>query len=88
MRLATPDWEVLRQMDQPMLGPLYGKMNEPPIYHKTVYDEVGLHLLLEAVGFTKIRRYDHRKTEHAGFDDHSAAYYNGKLISLNMECYA
>lgn len=88
LRLATPDWEVLRQMDEPMLGPLYGKMNQPPIYHKTVYDEVGLHLLLDHIGFTKIRRYDHRLTEHAQFDDHSAAYHKGQLISLNIECNA
>jgi len=88
LRLSTPDWEVLRQMDEPMLGPLYGKMNHPPIYHKTVYDEVGLHLVLDAIGFTHIRRYDHRLTEHAQFDDHSAAYHKGQLISLNIECNA
>ena len=88
LRLSTPDWEVLRQMDAPMLGPLYGKMNQPPIYHKTVYDEIGLHLLLEHTGFTHIRRYDHRLTEHAQFDDHSAAYHKGQLISLNIECNA
>lgn len=88
LRLATPDWDVLKTIDPPMLGPLYGKMNNPPIYHKAVYDEVSLHLLLEHIGFSKIRRYDHGKTDHAQFDDHSAAYHNGVLISLNIECNA
>ena len=26
LRLATPDWDVLRRMSAPLLGPLYGKM--------------------------------------------------------------
>lgn len=88
LRLATPDWDVLRKMDSPMVGPLYGKMNNPPIYHKTVYDYAGIKSLLESVGFTDVGFYDHKKTDHAKFDDHSAAYYNNILISLNVQCYA
>lgn len=88
LRLATPDWNVLRKLKNPMIGPLYGKMNEPAIYHKTVYNKTDLVKLLEAAGFYKCRLYDHKKTEHADFDDHSAAYFEGKLISLNIECYA
>jgi len=88
LRISTPDWQVMRKFDKPLLGPIFGKMSEPPIYHKTVYDEVGLHLLLDHIGFTHIRRYDHRLTEHAQFDDHSAAYHKGQLISLNIECNA
>lgn len=88
IRIATPDWNVLRRMSSPLIGPLYGKMNEPPIYHKTVYDYVGLKKILEQTGFTDIGFYDHRKTEHAKLDDHSAAYYNKTLISLNVQCYA
>lgn len=88
LRLATPDWRVLRCMDNPLLGPLYGKMNEPAIYHKTVYNYCSLKKLLEDIGFTKIRHYNHKKTDHAQFDDHSAAYYQGILISLNVQCNA
>lgn len=87
LRIATPDWGVLRRMAVPLLGPLYGKMNEPPIYHKTVYEYAGLKALLEQVGFTDVGLYDHKKTEHAKFDDHAAAYYQNILISLNVQCY-
>ena len=93
LRLATPDWNVLRTIYPPMLGPLYGKMGEPAIYHKTVYDNVALRELLYSVGFNSCRLYDHTKTEHPNtgnredkYDDHSAAYINGQLISLNVEC--
>ena len=88
LRVATPDWDVLRRMATPLLGPLYGKMSEPPIYHKTVYGYTGLKKLLEDTGFTDVGYYDHKKTEHAKFDDHSAAYFNKTLISLNVQCYA
>lgn len=88
LRLSTPDWDVLRGIEQPMLGPMYGKMNQPPIYHKTVWNYTDLTGALVAAGFNNIHRYDHTKTDHAQFDDHSAAYHNGVLISLNVECTA
>lgn len=88
LRLATPDWDVLRKMDVPMLGPLYGKMNCPPIYHRTIYTFDSLKRLLVDNGFHYPVRYDHMLTEHAEHDDHSAAYHKGKLISLNMEATA
>jgi len=88
LRLATPNWDVLRKMAVPMLGPLYGKMGEPVIYHKTVYTFDSLRRLLTDAGFHYAKRYDHTKTDHAAFDDHSAAYHKGKLISLNIQCYA
>ena len=87
LRIATPDWNVLRRMKDPMLGPLYGKMSDPPIYHKTVYNMGGLRSVLQEAGFKNVRRYDHTLTDHAQFDDHSAAYHNGVLISLNVECH-
>ena len=88
IHIATPNWDVLRKMAVPMLGPLYGKMGEPAIYHKTVYTPESLRSLLMTVGFKKVRRYDHTLTDHAQYDDHSAAYSNGRLISLNMEATA
>lgn len=88
LRLATPNWDVLRKMAVPMLGPLYGKMGDPVIYHKTVYTFDSLKRLVTDAGFHYAKRYDHKKTEHAQFDDHSAAYHKDKLISLNIECNA
>lgn len=78
-----------------LIGPLYGqmKMGDKTIYHKTVYDFNELYGVLKLAGFTSIQTYDHRLTEHPNtgdrndkFDDHSAAYINGKLISLNVQC--
>ena len=46
---------------------------------------------LEKAGFTNVKRYDWRKTEHHYIDDYSQAYCphmdkeNGKLMSLNVE---
>ena len=48
--------------------------------------------MLEQVGFTDVKRYDWRATEHAEIDDYSQAYHphmdkeNGVLVSLNVEC--
>lgn len=95
LRIATPDWEVLRGMPVPMIGPIYGIMESANdiIQHKTIYTFDTLKQLLESCGFINIRRYDHRTTEHPNtskredkYDDHSAAYHNGVLISLNVEC--
>jgi hypothetical protein len=47
--------------------------------------------LLEDAGFTEIRHWDWRCTEHAHIDDYSQAYLphldkdNGLLMSLNLE---
>lgn len=97
LQLATPDWQALRQLEQPLLGPLYGEMdcNGKYIYHKMIYTFESIKLVLESVGFNDIHLYDHRKTEHPNtgiwsdrFDDHSAAYVDDRLISLNVECNA
>ncbi len=98
IRLAVPDFSQLARLylekglklDR-ILGPLYGKMGNPPFYHKTTYDLEDLTQLLFDCGFNQVRRYDWRDTEHAHIDDHSQAYYphmdkeNGILISLNVE---
>jgi predicted SAM-dependent methyltransferase len=99
LRIAVPDFGALANLytngevnlDQ-VLGPLYGKMGDPPIYHKTVYDFNSIDMLLSGVGFKNCQWYDWRQTEHSHFDDHSQAYIphmdkdNGVLISLNVEC--
>lgn len=96
VRIATPDFRVLCKLFvdgvslDSVLGPVYGKMNG--MYHKTTYDYASLGRLLAEVGFVGYCRYDHWHIEHPNtgnrddrFDDHSAAYINGTLISLNIE---
>jgi predicted SAM-dependent methyltransferase len=101
LRVAVPDFEVLARLYvsgairlQQVLGPLYGRMpmNDVTIYHRTAYDFASLSAVLEEAGYSHVRRYDWRQTEHAQFDDHSQAYIphmdkeHGTLISLNVEC--
>jgi len=60
---------------------------EQPFYHKTTYDLYSLIELLSSVGFKNIRKYNTHATEHSRYDDHSKAYVDGVLISLNVQCY-
>lgn len=101
LRLAVPDFEAMTNLYksgfplETFLGPLYGKMEMSgnTIYHKTCYDFNSLRLLLESNNFGDTQKYDWRKTEHSGIDDHSQAYIphmdkqNGTLISLNIETF-
>lgn len=97
LRLATPDWDVIKTFDKPMTGPLLGKMvinSNEFIFHSSIFTFDLLKELLVSIGFVNIHRYDHTKTEHPNtgnredkYDDCSAAYYEGKLISLNVQCY-
>lgn len=97
LRLATPDFfRMIRMYNDSKIklddihGPLYGRMemNGKIIYHKTTYDYPSLTKYLMLAGFKNVKRYDHRQTEHALFDDHSAAYLKNELISLNVEANA
>jgi len=95
LRIATPDHGAMTELYQQginlnyFLGPMYGKMkmNNETIYHKTIYDFNSLKTIMEGAGFKNVTRYDHKTTEHAQFDDHSAAYINDTLISLNVQGY-
>lgn len=103
LRIAVPDFQALLNIYQKtgeldfILGPLYGKMNistsDGPavLYHKTTYDETSLRSILIECGYILTERWDWRKTEHAGVDDHSQAFFphmqkdSGMLLSLNMQ---
>lgn len=100
IRIAVPNFQSIAElylnhnyMLNNFLGPLYGKMKmgNETIYHKTIYDFVTLEKLLIDCGYSQVKKYDWRDTEHAHFDDHSQAYIphmdkeNGTLISLNVE---
>ena len=78
------------------IGPLYGKWkmtDTKNVYHKTTYDYKSLKKVLETVGFRCVKYWDWRKVEHGKYDDYSQSYIphmdknNGKLMSLNIECY-
>ena len=98
LRVAVPDFEALVKAYPTyglggIIGPLFGRWQagDTIIHEKTTYDYEALKALLEAVGFTGVRRYDWRDTEHAAYDDHSQAYLphmdkeRGLLVSLNVE---
>lgn len=84
--ISTPDWDVLRNIAEPLIGPLYGKMSDPPIYHKTVYNYFGLYMVLRNAGFINIVRWQIQDWQ--SFFDQSSATYDDKLISLNVKCNA
>lgn len=95
LRIAVPDFRAMATLYantkitlREILGPLYGKImvGDRFAYHKTVYDFPSLCGVLIATGFKNVCTYDRDATEHAQFDDHSAAYLKGVLISLNVEC--
>jgi predicted SAM-dependent methyltransferase len=101
LRLAVPNFEAICKLYisgefdlKSFLGPLYGQMSmgNEVIYHKTVYDFDSLQETLISCGFSEVKKYDWKKTEHSLFDDHSQAFLphmdknNGTLISLNVEC--
>jgi predicted SAM-dependent methyltransferase len=100
LRVAVPDFAQISELYHSknytldkFIGLLYGRMpmGTETIYHKMVYDFDLLKEVLELNGFSNIKKYDWRKTEHASFDDHSQAYLphmdkeNGTLMSLNIE---
>jgi len=98
LRLAVPNFEAISRLYQAgmplqwFIGPMFGRMdvNGGMIYHRTTYDEQTLTLILERAGFTDMKLYDWKKTEHANVDDASKGYIphmrdEGILLSLNME---
>ena len=100
LRLAVPDWsavvEAVRR-GHPLAdvrGLLYGRQDSPFNCHYTVYDFPALQAVLRAAGFSAVRRWDWRTTEHAEVDDFSQAYLphfdkeHGLLVSLNVEATA
>ncbi|WP_457608468.1 class I SAM-dependent methyltransferase [Nitratifractor sp.] len=99
LRIAVPDFEAVAryymEKDQNielLLGLVMGGQKEGEFdYHKMIFDEKMLSKVLKEIGFSQIRRYDWRETEHAHIDDYSQAYLphmdkeKGMLMSLNLE---
>lgn len=97
LRVAVPDFEAVckRYLEsgniQELLGFINGGQRNQYDYHKVNFDITKLSNHLINAGFTNIRRYDWRSTEHSYIDDYSQSYLphmdkeNGMLMSLNVE---
>ena len=100
LRVAVPDFaavvslyeqEGLQDGYSGLIGLVCGGQRNQYDFHKIIFDEPFLRYLLEKVGFTDVRRWDWRTTEHAQMDDYSQSYIphmdkvNGRLMSLNLE---
>lgn len=100
LRIAVPDFRAAAELYldpsngialPQVLGLLVGGQRDQYDYHKMVFDEETLSAALIQVGFSSVRRWDWRATEHSGLDDYSQAYLphmekdSGRLVSLNLE---
>jgi len=97
LRLSVPDFEkVVEHYNnngdiEKLRGFLYGGQDYKENYHYCAWDFAKLKSDLLKVGFTEVRRYDWRHTEHCHIDDYSQSYLphldkeNGTLMSLNVE---
>ena len=97
VRIAVPDMEAhfahyFYHKDLKALhSAFWGSQRHPFDYHKNGWDFLKLKEELERIGFSDVKRYDWRKTEHHYVDDYSQSYYphmdkeHGKLMSLNVE---
>ena len=99
LRVSVPDFDaVVKYYTEKeanlhrLLGFLVGgqKIGEHD-YHHMVFNQKILQEALEETGFTNVRKYNWRETEHSHIDDFSQAYLphmdkeNGMLMSLNLE---
>lgn len=97
LRVSVPDFaqlcEVYRRHGDinQVLGPIFGRQDYLYNIHYNVFDEPSLRKILVECGYSDVRRYDWRETEHANIDDYSQAYVphmdkqHGIHISLNVE---
>uniref|UniRef100_A0A6M3K6T6 Putative methyltransferase n=1 Tax=viral metagenome TaxID=1070528 RepID=A0A6M3K6T6_9ZZZZ len=97
LRLSVPNFEAVHEYYsktgnlKPLLGLLYGGQDHTLNCHFIIFDNRSLTNMLEKVGFTVVRSWDWRMTEHAQFDDYSQAYLpafqkdDGLHMSLNLE---
>lgn len=100
LRLAVPDFSACAKLYYEqglvdgltgLIGLISGGQRDRFDFHKMIFDADLLTKLLIEAGFTAVRHWDWRATEHAHIDDFSQAYLphmdkeNGLLMSLNME---
>lgn len=100
LRLSVPDFAACAALYYEsgfadrlsgLTGLLVGGQRNSNDYHKMVFDETSLKKDLLAAGFTTVRRWDWKTTEHSMVDDYSQAHIphmdkeSGRLMSLNLE---
>jgi ubiquinone/menaquinone biosynthesis C-methylase UbiE len=97
LRIAVPDIEKVFQHYQnngdlrQLRGFLWGGQSHGFNYHYCGWDFKTLEEDLLKIGFSEIKRYEWRETEHSDIDDFSQCYLphmdkeNGMLMSLNIE---
>jgi predicted SAM-dependent methyltransferase len=97
LRLAVPDFAAVTRRYQEtgeleeLIGLVSGGQRNEYDFHKMVFDEKSLANRLLHTGFSSVKRYEWRGTEHAWLDDYSQAYLphmdkeKGLLMSLNVE---
>lgn len=97
LRLAVPDMEAhfahyYYHRDLRLLhSTFWGSQRHEYDYHKNGWDFKKLEEDLKATGFSVVKEYDWRDTEHFYVDDYSQTYFphmdkeKGKLMSLNVE---
>jgi predicted SAM-dependent methyltransferase len=100
LRLAVPDFAAAARLYvagglprgiEDVRGLVSGGQRDAYDFHGMIFDEPDLTRALREAGFAAVRRWDWRRTEHAGLDDYSQAYLphmdkeHGTLVSLNLE---
>ena len=74
-----------------VVGLIVGGQRDEYDFHQMIFDEAFLTAALLQVGFSEVRRWDWRTTEHSHVDDYSQSYLphmdkvNGMQMSLNLE---
>lgn len=100
LRVAVPDFAACAKLYHErglenglsgLVGLISGGQRDQYDYHKMIFDEPFLTEALIEAGFSTVRRWDWRTTEHAAIDDYSQSYLphldkeRGQLMSLNLE---
>lgn len=103
LRLSVPDFAVAASLYlsgtlprgiEDVRGLVSGGQRNELDFHAMVFDKQDLTRALHAAGFSSVRTWDWRSTEHAWLDDYSQAYLphmdktSGTLVSLNLEAIA
>jgi predicted SAM-dependent methyltransferase len=96
LRVAVPNFQsvcefYIKTKDlSKVMGILYGGQDYDENYHYVTFDFNTMSTSLQKIGFTKVKEYDWKQTEHSHVDDFSKAYIphmdsTGILMSLNIE---
>ena len=100
LRLSVPDFRAVVELYEKeglqngfsgLVGLICGGQRHPLDFHRVIFDQPFLTSLLTKAGFSGVRTWDWRTTEHAKVDDYSQAHIphmdkdTGRLVSLNLE---